>query len=157
MGINRPSLYSTFGNKQSLFKKALDRYSHGPASYVRLALAQPTARKVAESLLYGAIDLIARPHHPKGCLMVQGALSCSDSNDCIRRELASRRLAAQSALRRRLDRAKKEGDLPKSANPAALAQYLATILHGLSVQAATGATPAQLRQVVATALGAWPT
>src|SRR5215216_5643819 len=48
MGINRPSLYAAFGNKESLFRKAMARYGEGPASYVREALAQPTARAVAE-------------------------------------------------------------------------------------------------------------
>src|SRR5438445_3107154 len=50
MGINRPSLYAAFGNKESLFRKALDRYAEGPGSYVRDALEEPTARGVAERL-----------------------------------------------------------------------------------------------------------
>ncbi len=50
MGINRPSLYAAFGNKEELFRKALDRYSEGPACHVREALSEPTARKVVEKL-----------------------------------------------------------------------------------------------------------
>ena len=46
MGINRPSLYAAFGNKQSLFRKAMERYEQGPAAYVRRALEEPTARRV---------------------------------------------------------------------------------------------------------------
>src|SRR5260221_7462696 len=56
MGINRPSLYAAFGNKESLFRKVLDRYATGPADYVSKALAQPTARAAVEALLYGAAD-----------------------------------------------------------------------------------------------------
>ncbi len=41
MGINRPSLYAAFGNKEALFRKALDRYDDGPAAYVREALEEP--------------------------------------------------------------------------------------------------------------------
>src|SRR5437867_5809784 len=48
MGINRPSLYAAFGNKETLFRKALDRYAAGPAAYVHAALDEPTARAVAE-------------------------------------------------------------------------------------------------------------
>jgi AcrR family transcriptional regulator len=33
MGINRPSLYAAFGDKEQLFRKVLDRYDEGPASY----------------------------------------------------------------------------------------------------------------------------
>src|SRR6185312_6508146 len=59
MGINRPSLYAAFGNKEALFKKALDRYASGPAGYVGRALAAPTARGVFEALLEGAIGMMS--------------------------------------------------------------------------------------------------
>src|SRR3982751_4547831 len=75
MGINRPSLYAAFGNKESLFRKAVERYAEGPAGYVGEALELPTARAVVESLLEGAVRLLSDRKHPSGCLMVQGALS----------------------------------------------------------------------------------
>src|SRR5436309_1319981 len=61
MGINRPSLYAAFGDKQALFRKVLDRYAEGPAAYVREALQEPTARAVVERLLGGSIDLLTGP------------------------------------------------------------------------------------------------
>ncbi|MGV0105655.1 TetR/AcrR family transcriptional regulator [Nostoc sp. DSM 114160] len=45
MGINRPSLYAAFGNKESLFRKVLARYADGPSAYLREALKEPTARQ----------------------------------------------------------------------------------------------------------------
>src|SRR5437870_3401565 len=86
MGINRPSLYAAFGNKEALFRKALDRYAEGPAAYTRTALDGPTARAVVERLLRGVVDLLTNPRHPPGCLAVQGALACGDAADSIRRE-----------------------------------------------------------------------
>src|SRR5438552_1765659 len=130
MGINRPSLYAAFGNKEALFRKVLDRYVEGPAAYVREALNEPTARAVAERLLHGAIDLLADPRNPRGCLMVQGALACGEAAESVRRELASRRMAGEAAVRRRFERARAEGDLPADADPADLACYLVTILRG---------------------------
>jgi AcrR family transcriptional regulator len=157
MGINRPSLYAAFGNKESLFKKALQRYIEGPASYVRQALAQPTARQVAEKLLHGAVKNLTNPANPRGCLAVQGALACGDDADCMRKELIRQRESLVTALRDRLQRAKKEADLPPSSNPPDLARYLATILHGLSVQAASGASRKDLQRVATLSLKAWPT
>src|SRR5438046_9448921 len=69
MRINRPSLYAAFGNKEQLFRKALDRYAEGPARYVREALEESTARAVAQQLLRGTIDLATDRRHPRGCLM----------------------------------------------------------------------------------------
>jgi AcrR family transcriptional regulator len=156
MGINRPSLYAAFGDKEALFRKALDRYAEGPAAYVRAALEQPTAQEVVESLLRNAAVLLTDPRNPPGCLNVQGALACGGDAEPVRRELASRRAEGQKAIRERLKRAKTEGDLPADANPADLARYVATVLHGMSVQAASGATRSELQRVAQTALRAWP-
>src|SRR5258708_2590322 len=76
MGINRPSLYAAFGDKEALFRKALERYALGPASYAQAALDAPTARETVERLLVGAIELMTAPENPSGCLMVRGALAC---------------------------------------------------------------------------------
>ena len=156
MDINRPSLYAAFGNKKALFRKALDRYTDGPAAYVREALEQPSARAVVERLLRGAVDLQTDPRTPLGCLMVQGALSCGKAGDPVRRELIERRTEGEVSLRRRFQRAIAEGDLPADANATDLARYVATVVHGMAVQAATGASRSELRRVIQTALRAWP-
>jgi AcrR family transcriptional regulator len=156
MGINRPSLYAAFGNKEALFRKALDRYAEGPAAYTRKALDEPTARAVVERLLRGLVDLLTDPCTPQGCLAVQGALACGDAADAIRQELISRRVAGEAALRQRFERAIADGDLPADANPADLARYVTTVSQGMAVQAAGGASRQELQRVVEMALRAWP-
>lgn len=156
MGISRPSLYAAFGDKEALFRKALDRYEEGPSSFVREALKEPTACAVVERLLQGAVKMHTDPHTPLGCLMVHGALAAGKGTETIRQELNSRRAADEAGLRKRLVRAKAEGDLPHDANPADLARYVVTIIRGMAVQAASGASRNELRRVVQMALRAWP-
>jgi AcrR family transcriptional regulator len=156
MGINRPSLYAAFGNKETLFRKAIDRYAKGPGGYVRHALNEPTARASVERLMLGAADLLTCPANPSGCLMVQGALASGESADPIRRELIARRVAGEVAIRQRLERAQAEGDLPADSDPADLARFVTVVIHGMSVQAASGASRDELHRVVETALQAWP-
>ena len=83
---------------------------------------------------------------------MQGALACGSEADCIRTELISRRAAGEAALRKRLQRAKKEGDLPKRADPAGLARYIMAVLHGMSVRSSAGASRKELRGIAETAL-----
>ena len=156
MGINRPSLYAAFGNKEALFRKALDRYNDGPAAYVREALEEPTARAVVEALLRGAVEQLSSPRHPQGCLMVQGALSCGTTADPIRRELAARRAAVEAAIRRRFKRAISDGDLPADTAAGDLARYVSTVMYGMAVRAAGGASRKELLRVEKMALRAWP-
>jgi AcrR family transcriptional regulator len=156
LGVNRPSLYAAFGDKEALFRKALDRYLDGPAAYTQEALKEPTARAVIERLLRGAADLNAAPRNPGGCLMVQGALACGKAADSIRQELTACRAGGEAALRRRFQRAKSEGDLPANVNPADLARYVATIVYGMAVQSAGGASRRKLQRVVEMTLQTLP-
>ena len=89
-------------------------------------------------------------------MLVKGAFSCGDEAETLQRELTSRRAADEVAIRERLRRAKREGDLPADANPADLARYLAMVQEGMSVQAMGGASRKDLHRVVDLVLRAWP-
>jgi AcrR family transcriptional regulator len=154
MGINRPSLYAAFGNKESLFRRALDRYAEGPAAYVREALGAPTARAVVERLWCGAVERLTDPRSPRGCLMVQGALACGDAAESIREEVSARRATLVSALRDRFARAVAEGDLSAGEDPDALARYVAAVNHGMAIEAVGGASCEDLRRIADVALRA---
>ena len=156
MGITKPSLYSAFGNKEELFRKALDRYVDGPGGYVPVALAKPSIRAVVEHLLYQSADALTDPSHPPGCLAVQGALTCGDAAESIKQELMSRRANGEQDLRKRFERAIAEGDLPAESDAADLAAYISAILQGMAVQAAGGTSRAQLRKIAEMALRTWP-
>lgn len=156
MGINRPSLYAAFGNKEALFRKAMERYLEGPAARIRAALEAPTAREVAEKFLRGTIELITDPLRPRGCFLVQGALACGDAAECLRQEMAQRRTTGEVALRERFAQAITDGDLPTHLDPADLARYVTVIAQGLAVQASGGVGKEELQRVVDVVLEAWP-
>lgn len=156
MGINRPSLYAAFGNKESLFRKVVDRYGSGPGGHVSSALAEPTAKKVAEAMIRGSVKLLGNPDHPRGCLMVHGALACSQESSEIQQEMSAKRQAAEEGLRRRFEKAQQEGDLAPQANPADLARFVQAVTQGMAVLAADGASEEELERVGSMAMQAWP-
>jgi AcrR family transcriptional regulator len=156
MGINRPSLYAAYGNKQELFRRALERYGEGPSSYEREALAQPTAREVAEGLLRGAADVQTDPQTPAGCLAVLGTTYCAEDSSPIGKIVIAFRRAGQAAIRERFERARAEGDLPVTADPKELTDYVGTVVCGMAVQAASGATREDLERVIELTMRAWP-
>ncbi len=156
MGINRPSLYAAFGNKEELFRRAIDRYVAGPASHLKQALALPRAKEAVRALWLATIRLITSPDNPRGCFLVQGALVCGDEAQPVREAITRMRKASETMICKRLEQAIREGDLPKDVDAEDLARYVATISQGLSVQAAGGATRKQLQQVAELALAAWP-
>ncbi|HSI45436.1 MAG: TetR/AcrR family transcriptional regulator [Methylophilus sp.] len=155
LGVNKPSLYAAFGNKEELFMKALSKYTTGPVAFVREVINEPTAREVAQRFLYQAADFLTEPSHPKGCMIVQGALSGGESADMIKSVLIQYRAAYENLLTKRFEQAKTDGDLPGDANPESLAKYLATMHQGMSVQATSGASREELLAIADLALCAW--
>lgn len=156
MGITRPSLYATYGNKEELFRKALDLYDAHYLGFARAALAAPRARDVAAQILTGFADLATGVDNPPGCLGTSGALACSTAADPIKDELVRRRGLFEDELTARLTRARREGDLAGTEAPDDLARYVMVVAGGLAVQGSSGASHASLSRAVEVALRAWP-
>ena len=156
MGITKPSLYACFGNKEALFRAALDLYEREKLCYTGTALKAETARGVADRLLRGALALHFDGSDPRGCLSVICSLTCGGEAESIRGEVIARRASSEAALAQRLERARDEGDLPEEADPQALACYLTTVLQGMSVKAGAGASRETLGRIVDTTLAMWP-
>jgi AcrR family transcriptional regulator len=150
MKISGPSLYNAFGDKHALFNKALDRYLQLKAVYLPTALREQTVDAVITKLFEGAIDLAMNPKHPDGCMLVHGALATGPECTAIQKALSARRAMAEGALRKRFEMARDAGDLPLAADVERIARYLITIIWGMSVQAAGGATRADLESIAKT-------
>jgi len=157
MGIKPPSLYAAFGNKEALFRKALDRYVEQRTRYWDEAFEVPTARGTVQHLLRESVTFLTDECNPHGCLLVRGALSCSAGADAIQRELNARRASGEVRLRERLERARSDGELPPGLQPDDFARYVMTVLEGMSVRATAGASCEELQAVADMALLAWPT
>lgn len=156
MGISTTSMYAAFGNKEELFRKAMERYTEGPGGYLARALDEPTAIGVATAILAGTIRTTTRPAAPQGCLGVQGALAASYSGRGVRDLLAAWRNNGCSCLRARFQRAVDDGDLPPDADPGLLARYVTTLAFGIAVQAASGVGRDELQRMADAALRNWP-
>jgi AcrR family transcriptional regulator len=157
MEISRPSLYAAFGNKEETFKRAVQRYAVIDMAYVGDAIAQPTARAVAEHYLRSNVAAITNPQKPAGCLSIQGGLAGSPEHQRIVSFLTDSRNTGESHFAERFQRAIDEGDLSRDEDARELAKYLATVTSGLAVQAASGATRAELMPIAERALAAFPT
>ena len=157
MGITRPSLYAAFGNKESLFRKALDLYEREKLAYIGEALEQPTARKVAEFMMRGALENVTGGEGgPHGCLRVTAAATCGEGAESIRCEIMERTKSGKDSLIARFKRAQEEGDLRPDIDPEGLTRVLVAYLQGISVQANMGDSREDLDLLVETALQLWP-
>ena len=156
MGVTRPSLYAAFGNKEALFRKALDLYEREKLAFMSAALDAPTARGVAERILTNGLAMQTSTSGPRGCLSVISSVACGSEAESIKAEVVARRASADAALRARFLQAEADGDLPEGVDPVALVRYLMAVLQGMAVQAGSGVPRESLEQLVATTLSLWP-
>jgi AcrR family transcriptional regulator len=158
MGINPPSLYAAFGDKEHLFLAAVERYENlgrGPGAGCILEDA-PTARDAIERVLKESAIELSKPTQPKGCMLITAATNCSAESAHIQRALAERRAAQKKHLKERIAKGIANGELPRGADAGALADFYATVLTGMSMQSRDGATRKTLLATAEAAMRAWP-
>src|SRR5918996_2764774 len=128
MDINSPSLYAAFGSKEALFREAVALYGETEGTEIWSALPEaPTAREAIERFLCASACSFTRAEKPAGCLIVLGALHANAANAAVCRDLRQHRAENVEALRARLGRAVREGDLAEGVDCLAVARFYATI------------------------------
>ena len=152
MGLNPSSIYAAFGDKYALFQLAVKRYMEMRAQYAGKALEEPTLEKVLRALFDNTVAFLATPGHPPTCMTLAGAVGCSLDASPARDLMTEIRKQNQVALRQRLLRARRSGELSKDIDVDDYTRYLSTIIAGLSIQAANGSTKAELNRTAQMAL-----
>ncbi|MEB3097798.1 TetR/AcrR family transcriptional regulator [Achromobacter sp. D10] len=157
MGVNKPSLYSTFGCKEEIFREAVELYDRleGRATSQSLVKAG-TAREAVETMLRANARAYVVEEGPRGCMIVLSSLLGAPENESVRAFLAENRLNGETMLRDRLAQGIAAGDLDSSADVGQLAAFYTTVLEGLSIQARDGASVDKLNMIIDAAMLAWP-
>lgn len=151
MGINKPSLYATFGSKEQLFVRALQRYGLRYRQHLDAVLAKDTTFEVIESYLRSIADTAPHGDVP-GCLSIQGGLACGPNNAHIPQLLAEYRQGLEDTVAAALAATTDAPQRPGGIDTAALADYVVTVGQGLAVHAGAGAPQSRLDVIVDVAL-----
>ncbi|MGW1835107.1 TetR/AcrR family transcriptional regulator [Streptomyces sp. NPDC002067] len=144
-GLNRSSLYSSFGNKDKLFLRCLDRYAARYGEKYDAALACAASEPVAaiRAFFDVTLDRIADPGLPDGCLIAQSAMALP----VLKPSVAAHTEQALGFQLRRLRTALKAGRLTDR-DAETFAVHTAAVNQSLAVMSRAGASPAQLRAIV---------
>ena len=155
MGINPPSLYAAFGDKDQLFLAAVERYQARAGESCPYC-DEPTARAAIERLLIYMVTQLTQSGHPRGCLMTMAASTSGSASEALQKALADKRANARERMRQRIKEGIKAGDVPGDADAASLADFYSTLMAGMSQQARDGATRKSLLATVERAMLLFP-
>ena len=154
-GINRGSLYGTFGDKRRLFLMALDRYWDTVVNAMMEELSDPDPRRAIERMFDALIRRTSDPRFPRGCLITNTSLECPTCGDEIARKIAERLGQQETAIYRVLRKAQAQGALNPAHDARALARFFLGVAWGINAVNKTVADPEVLRDMVRTAMSIW--
>lgn len=155
-GITPTSLYAAFGSKEKLFREAVELHASTVGAPLLAALAGgDTARVAIEGTLRASVDAVCQPGKPRGCLVVLGAINCTQGSRKVQDYLQTMRQLRPKFIKQRLERGVVDGDLPKGTNVDQMASFYTMVLNGLSIQSRDGASHEELLASVDGAMAAW--
>ena len=149
MGINRPSLYATFGDKRELFLRAYELYRKEMNAAFSVAFEPGLSlRQTLEKLYATAIDVyLSGDNGPRGCFTVMTATSEAMADPDIRALVQKAFNAGRVALTKRLELAAEQGDLPADTNIPVLAQIGSGAFDTLAIRARARVPRAELETI----------
>lgn len=153
-GLNRSSLYATFGGKQELYVAALHRYleHRSQPTFQRLAEDERGLPAVEEFFAALIRARCSGEYARWGCMVSNAHAGAENADDAVARLLDRHHQGLRDALHAALVTAQARGQLAGSADPAAAADVLALVAYGVNLRSRAGASARSLRRSVATAL-----
>lgn len=155
IGVKAPSLYAAFGDKNALFREAIDFYSATTAIGPINALKEGKGmREDLHNMLQTSVALYADPANGKGCMVVVSAINCAPENAAHAEEMTARRQKKRQELVKRFRKAQEQNELSADADIDGLADFYTAVLHGLSLSARDGVSCERLANTICHAMKA---
>ena len=153
LGINRASLYDTFGDKQQLFERAFTEYRAINRERIQAVFNQhESVRAGLEALLLGSLEAELSTEQPRGCFAVNLSTQVSPKDDRLTELLFENQRFFEKVFAEYLQKGVEQGELSKQKDLAELASYLYTLYAGTKVIARTHPDPVSLGGIVQTGL-----
>ena len=149
MGIQRGSLYATFGDKRALFFAAIERYDRVVTAQLLATLDEPASGKAAiERFFRRKVELATAPGRPRGCLVTNSAAELASRDRGTGARVGAVLTKLEAAFHRAVVRAQHSGEIDPQRSPRALARFLTSSAQGLSVMAKAFPDRAALDDIV---------
>jgi TetR/AcrR family transcriptional repressor of nem operon len=153
MGIAKQSLYDTFGDKRSLYLKALAHYRDQTNGEMQRMLSEISSVKDGfAKLLYG-MAAETREQHERGCLLLSANLQRDPRDAVIRDFLQDNQARVEGIFVQALRRAQKQGELSPKEDVATLARFFVVTIQGMRAMARLKSDRKALEQVAQVSLG----
>lgn len=154
MGMNRPSIYRAFGNKESLYRQTLAQFASLMEAGFRRNLAdEPDIRKGLRAFYRGALNAYTAKESSLGCMVMCTAPAAATTHKDVQNDLLAAITDIDEKLRQRLEEAKQQGQIDAKSDTSTLSKLFQAVLHSLAIRARAGETKASLKKFADAAVG----
>ena len=144
LGIASARIYAAFGSKENLFREAVALYLSEEGAFADAVMREPDTRQAIKQLLVRAVETYTRENQPRGCMVVLSLTNYASDNEALMTWLADSRRKRTTGIIQRIQQGVQSGHLPATTDAQALGDYVATLLHGISIQARDGVSRTRL-------------
>jgi AcrR family transcriptional regulator len=157
IGVNTPSIYAAFGNKEALYAEAVSLYMKVTEDLLWGYLkTNRSFRAGMRDLLMATVkELTSTKFHPTGCFVTLATID-EDMPPAVSRAILQARRNWLDTIRSHVQQAVQSGELPSSTNVDGLSRFFQAIVQSIGIQSHDGATSAALEGMVETAMVVWP-
>ena len=154
-GINRGSIYGTFGDKENFFHTVLEHYTETVANAMLAELSDPDPRRAIERMFDFIIRRTSDSKLPRGCLITNTSLGCRNRGDEISRSIEKCFGRVEGAINSVMRRAQAQGLVASSREAKALGRFFFCVVQGLNVLNKAAVEPEVLRDMAKVAMRVW--
>jgi AcrR family transcriptional regulator len=158
-GMAKPGLYATFGDKEAVYAKALEKYyaEYGAPLVEDLITSSDPLDTVVHRFLREIAGFVVDKSWPGGCFAINSVVNCANHSTSLEALGPAIHEMRRAALVQRFFAAQNQGELPGNADPAALGEFFAGQVLALGVMGSGGANLKSLNQLIDVAMTALPT
>jgi TetR/AcrR family transcriptional repressor of nem operon len=154
MGISKQSLYDTFGDKRSIYFRAMGHYRETTNAALRDLFATGPSVKSGFAKLFQSIIDESKAHHERGCLLLNANLASAIDDTEVKRFLRENQRDVEAIFRAAFVQAKKHGELGPAKDPVTLSKFFVATIQGMRALARLNHDRQELARIASVALAA---
>lgn len=156
-GLNRGSLYNTFGDKAELFAEVMQRYSRASPAMPLVEAAQDSnssldSKAVIKQFFDDLVQRALADQQHKGCLLTNTSAGFYGCNETMTEWVREAFKGLESTLKTLVKRGQARGTITSTAKPRAIARSLVASAQGLNVLARSGGSSQALKDIATLAV-----
>ncbi|MDG2089964.1 MAG: TetR/AcrR family transcriptional regulator [Gammaproteobacteria bacterium] len=153
MGMNRPSIYRAFGDKEKIYRQALNQFGAiMDEAFNQSLIKEKDIRKGLKKFYFKAIEVYSSEETALGCMVWSTAPAATLIHPEVQSDLLSAIKHVDAMVLKRVELALDQGQISKNVDSKSLSKLIQALLHSISIRVRAGESTATLKRFIEEAI-----